>query len=176
MDLSLTAQNSQPARVSNTWAQGAANGRRGLHVVLAICSLLVEQAEQREEQAVQGSGRPRRTRASGRALTTVCCSPSFVALSLDSGSPRSSLSSFFLSLALFCCILAAFAASLNCFFGGSALTSAQGASAVPPSGCPCHVCCPSCCRRASQSAKSASTDASASALATPRSQSLRTPR
>jgi len=88
-----------------------------------------------------------------------------VAWSLDSRSPRSSLSSFFLSLALFCCILAAFAASLNCFFGGSALTSAQGASAVPPSGCPCHVCCPSCCRRASQSAKSASTDASASALA-----------
>ena len=29
VDLSLTAQNSQPARVSNTWAQGAANGRRG---------------------------------------------------------------------------------------------------------------------------------------------------
>ena len=31
------------------------------------------------------------------------------------------MSSFFLSLALFCCILAAFAASLNCFFGGGSV-------------------------------------------------------
>jgi len=53
--LSLTAQNSQPARVSKTWTQSAANGG-GLHVVLVFCSLLVERAEQREEQAVQGSG------------------------------------------------------------------------------------------------------------------------
>ena len=66
VDLSLTAQNSQPARVSNTWAQGAANGRRGLHVVLAICSLLVERAEQREEQAVQGSGHVEPARAAAR--------------------------------------------------------------------------------------------------------------